>query len=425
MNLGKCVLVFVLVGYTTAVLEPYLAVELTPNNEMTRDCIVESYFKQGYQYREILAFLVSCHGITMSLRHLKRVLRKRGLRRKKNPSGLEEVINAIEDEIQGSGACVGYRAMWQRLRSEHNLVVSQNTVRHALRVVDPEGVAQRRKHRLQRRQYRAKGPNHLWHIDGYDKLKPFGFCIHGCIDGYSRRIMWLEVDTTNNNPRIIAKYFLDCVRQATRTAQIVRADRGTENVYVAGIQRFFRRDGVDGFAGNNSFIYGKSVSNQRIEAWWSQLRKGCAEWWINHFKDLRDSGLYCDADVTNVECLKFCYMPVLQNELQRVARLWNSHRIRPSTNQESPPGKPDVLYFLSSAANDDVEDCKKRVNLAEIDIAEEVCCADMPQSEPRDQFCHLATIIMNEKGLTQPQTPAAAQELYIELLSEIENISLL
>ena len=22
----------------------------------------------------------------------------------------------------------------------------------------------------------------MWHTDGYDKLKPFGFCIHGCID---------------------------------------------------------------------------------------------------------------------------------------------------------------------------------------------------------------------------------------------------
>ena len=24
----------------------------------------------------------------------------------------------------------------------------------------------------------------MWHVDGYDKLKPFGFPIHGCIDGY-------------------------------------------------------------------------------------------------------------------------------------------------------------------------------------------------------------------------------------------------
>ena len=28
-----------------------------------------------------------------------------------------------------------------------------------------------------------QGPNFLWHCDGYDKLKPYGLCIHGCIDG--------------------------------------------------------------------------------------------------------------------------------------------------------------------------------------------------------------------------------------------------
>ena len=42
------------------------------------------------------------------------------------------------------------------------------------------------------------GPNFIWHIDGYDKLKPYGFCIHGAVDGYSRRILWLEVGPSNN-----------------------------------------------------------------------------------------------------------------------------------------------------------------------------------------------------------------------------------
>ena len=220
-----------------------------------------------------------------------------------------------------------------RLRTDHKLVVSQNTLRQALKLIAPNCVTWRRKHRLQRRHYKARGPNHLWHLDGYDKLKPFGFCIHRCIDGYSRRIMWLEVGTTNNDPRVIAKYYIDCVRQVGGTPSIVRADRGNENVKVAGIQRFLRRNDKDSFSGNSSFMYGKSVSNQRIEAWWSQLRKGCTEWWINYFKDLRDRGLYCDADIINVECLRFCFMPVIQDELQRVARLWNSHCMRPSTNQ--------------------------------------------------------------------------------------------
>lgn len=32
-------------------------------------------------------------------------------------------------------------------------------------------------------QYSLQGPNRIWHCDGNDKLKMFGFVIHGCIDG--------------------------------------------------------------------------------------------------------------------------------------------------------------------------------------------------------------------------------------------------
>ena len=39
--------------------------------------------------------------------------------------------------------------------------------------MDPEGVGRRLRHRLQRRQYHAKGPNFIWHLDEYDKLKPY------------------------------------------------------------------------------------------------------------------------------------------------------------------------------------------------------------------------------------------------------------
>ena len=35
--------------------------------------------------------------------------------------------------------------------------------------------------------------------------------------------------------------------------RIVRADEGTENCNVAGIQCFFRRNGIDSFAGDESF----------------------------------------------------------------------------------------------------------------------------------------------------------------------------
>lgn len=43
---------------------------------------------------------------------------------------------------------------------------------------------------------------------------------------------------------------------------LLRTDRGTENANVAFLQPFLRRDGEDSFAGEKSFMYGRSTSNQ-------------------------------------------------------------------------------------------------------------------------------------------------------------------
>lgn len=81
-----------------------------------------------------------------------------------------------------------------------------NVVYSLMQILDPKGIEIRKKGRLRRRQYFTKGPNYLWHVDAYDKLKPYGLCISGCIDGFSRHIMWLNMYHTSSNPRVIARY---------------------------------------------------------------------------------------------------------------------------------------------------------------------------------------------------------------------------
>ena len=66
--------------------------------------------------------------------------------------------------------------------------------------------------RLHRRTYVCPGPNFAWHVDGYDKLKPYGFSIHGSVDGFSRRVLWLQVQRSNKKLKIIARYFYDYVK---------------------------------------------------------------------------------------------------------------------------------------------------------------------------------------------------------------------
>lgn len=159
------------------------------------------------------------------------------------------------------------------------------------------------------------------------------------------------------------------MRQVGRTGRVIRADHGTENGYVAAVQRFFRRNAQDDLAAENSFVYGKSMSNQRIEAWWAILGKDCIRWSIEFLKHMRNDALFCDENCIEVECLKFCFMNILRDELQRVARLWNAHRIRPSRNVESPCGRPDVLFFLPEVSN--TRNFITDVDLDELELAEE------------------------------------------------------
>ena len=160
-----------------------------------RDDLICSYFREGFSYNEIVLTLLHVHGISLCLRQLKRILARLGLKRKfgQEESPIETIVSAILKEMTCSGQCIGYRAMWRRLVYSYWLNVKRDMVLDIMRIIDPDGIERRKRRRLIRRKYNAPGPNFIWHVDGYDKLKPFGFAIHGAIDGYSRGVLWIEV----------------------------------------------------------------------------------------------------------------------------------------------------------------------------------------------------------------------------------------
>ena len=146
-----------------------------------RDDLICSYFREGLSYSEIVVPLL--HGISFCLRQLKRILARLGLKRKfQDASPIQAIVSAILKEIARSGQCIGYRAMWRRLVYSYRLNVKRDMVLD-MRIVDPNAVERRKRRRLIRRKYSAPGPNLIWHVDGYDELKPFGFAIHAAIDG--------------------------------------------------------------------------------------------------------------------------------------------------------------------------------------------------------------------------------------------------
>ena len=168
--------------------------------------------------------------------------------------------------------------------------------------------------------------------------------MHGCIDGFSRGLVWLEVSSSNKKPEIIGKFYLDAVRQLQSIPRKLKADDGTEHAIIQPIH-ILLQDAVGDNNSVNSFSIVPSAHNQRIEAYWSKLRQDRTCWWQDFFRDMADLELFNPASRVLVDCLKFCFIGALRRELKEMAEEWNEYIISKSSNG-GPSGRPDTMYFL-------------------------------------------------------------------------------
>lgn len=410
-------MILVLFQQGTASPPDYTAAEFIGFVPHLRNALIMHYLSHGYTGTDILCLLALRHGIVLSLRQLRRVIRNNRLRRRDLPLDPVELVRVITNEIRGSGQAIGYRAMWRRLRTSYNLNVTQEITRLLLSELDPVGVERRRGRRIARRVYTCPGPNYLVHIDGYDKLKTFGIAVHAAIDGFSRKLLWLQAGPSNNNPRFIANFFLSYVKRIEGVPKIVRADRGTENCHVRDLQISLRWRHQDSFRRYKSFLYGRSTANQRIEAWWGQLKRASTNFWINLFRALQDEGTFDNSNAVHVDCLRFCFTDLIQRDFDKVLQEWNQHRIRYQTGIEVPSGKPDLMYYTPEIYGS--RDWKMPLLASEEDLNEVQMdyCSDYPLHGCSQEFlAGLNEIFGNITDRRMPSTVGEALYLYRNLV---------
>ena len=190
--------------------------------------------------------------------------------------------------------------------------VQWNRVRSSLWRTDPSGILLRTSLLtiVIPRHYSVPGPRSLWHLDGNYKLIRWGFVIHGCLDGYSRRFMFLNC-STNSKAATVLQIFLNAIQNFGIPSRI-RGDQDTENIEVARYMMSHPNRGP----GRGSFIAGKSCHNQRIERFWRDLFHGCTFLFYHIFCYLEDTGLLNLHSATHLFCLHFVVTPRINQYLE-------------------------------------------------------------------------------------------------------------
>ena len=175
---------------------------------------------------------------------------------------LDEVRDAVALELRGPGKLLGYRAMQKK--------VPRDLVHSVMYDLDPEGLegrAVRAKRKNPKGRFTTKGPNWVHCVDGHDKMmgyqnSTFPLAIYGCLDTASRKLLWLRVWTSNSNPYLIGRWYLDYLFETRVIASFLRMDKGTETGVMATMHAFLRRNHEDTADGCETVLYGPSTSNQ-------------------------------------------------------------------------------------------------------------------------------------------------------------------
>ena len=314
---------------------------------------LKTYISQNLKRSEVLDFMQrDFPQYTWSLPTLDQRLHHFGIFYINYDTPLAAVSDALQKELEGSGRLPGYRAMNQKLRTEHNVQVPPHLVHNVMAELDPEGLEARNletKKKKPKGQFTSEGPLWVVSLDGHDKLcgyqnATFPLGVYGCIDTFSRKILFLFVCHSNSNPLVVGKMYL---RYLFETEMLPRnlIDRGTETGKMATIiihvYLLNKHEDVDD--PTDSIIYGPSTSN-KIERWWRELHERLEKFFKEQLTTLLRGREYDPHSAVDRQLLAYVYIPVVQRECDIFVRYWNSHRIRGQDKLEIPAGVPDHMF---------------------------------------------------------------------------------
>ena len=142
-----CILMYMLTR-AYAVLPNYLPV--ATGGKLSRDEFIQAFFLSVYAYRDIVAVLFMQPGIHLGYRHLKRLLKKMCLRRKRPESDMQIILTALQCwmnwqlvvNVSVTQECGGGLF----ISSTTFVYLKGKTVLELMWILDSEGVQRRKAH---------------------------------------------------------------------------------------------------------------------------------------------------------------------------------------------------------------------------------------------------------------------------------------
>uniref|UniRef100_A0A8H7N332 Integrase core domain-containing protein n=1 Tax=Bionectria ochroleuca TaxID=29856 RepID=A0A8H7N332_BIOOC len=333
------------------------------------------FYEYGYSDQSLLRDLqqegFSVHPFLIRKIRFQEGLKRRAKTKEEQLVGLQRALEFFRQDLQKTSMILGLGRglLWNYVRQQGKVLISQHRLYSAYAAIFPQEVAGRRDAKLRYRgNFKVPGPNFLWSLDGYEKLKKFGFQIYACIDAYSRCIIWFFVGRSATTSMSTLKQFLQTVKQLRMRPFFTRSDHGTETPLWAAAQatlaklgpkklKFIDIDGIEHFYTqgdrlSSCHLYGPSTRNIRIESWWRQLRHGVTDRWIAFFNELAGYAVFREESQADQIAIYAIYGGIIRDELARFVSLWNGHKIR---NQKNRPhvnhGIPQDLYHTQAVEN--------------------------------------------------------------------------
>lgn len=339
------------------------------------------YVQQNLKRNEILDFMRRDYPFyAWSMPTLDRRLKYFDIRYIDLKLSISTVTNAVRKELEGPGKLLGYRAMNQKLRTEHGICVPRHLVHDVMWDADPQAMEARslnKKKKKPKKPFTSDGPNWTLSLDGHDKMMGFQNCtfplaIYGCLDTFSRKILFLKVWNGNSDPKIIGNFFLQYLVESKTLPSYLRLDRGTETGLMSTIQCYLRQKQGDLEDSSDAVIYGPSTSN-KIERWWRDLHERMEKDIKRHLQFLLESHVYDPSNQRDRKLMSYIFIPVIQRECDVFVRLWNTHRIRQQRGLQLPSGIPNHLY----AFPEQYGATEKGIPLSESDLIEVAELSDL------------------------------------------------